>query len=280
MQIDWLTTAAQIVNFLVLIWLLQRFLYRPITKAMRRRETRIEDRLAEARSARDEAEDEAERLKEERRELEESREEKLEEARAKAEDLRDELETKVKKDMEEKRATWQRNLEEERESFVRNLRRRAGAQIIDVTQRVLRDFADTDLSERIATTFVARLGALDEDTTKRLSNAAAKADGASVATGHTLGSATRGKITRALHETLETDIPVEYSEDEDVLLGLRLKIGEQTAEWSAGRHLDRLEATIGEILDTAAQSKTSRSEDQDHDDEGQDEATQKERSDA
>ena len=50
MQIDWLTVAAQIVNFLVLVWLLQRFLYGPITRAMARRETRIEDRLADARA--------------------------------------------------------------------------------------------------------------------------------------------------------------------------------------------------------------------------------------
>jgi len=55
LQIDWLTVAAQIVNFLVLIWLLQRFLYKPITNAMRRREERIEDRLAEAKEAREEA---------------------------------------------------------------------------------------------------------------------------------------------------------------------------------------------------------------------------------
>ena len=44
MQIDWLTVAAQIVNFLVLVWLLQRFLYRPITDAMARRDpARIAD---------------------------------------------------------------------------------------------------------------------------------------------------------------------------------------------------------------------------------------------
>ena len=62
MQIDWLTVAAQIVNFLVLVWLLQRFLYRPITEAMARREDRIATRLAEAKDARAKVEAEAERL--------------------------------------------------------------------------------------------------------------------------------------------------------------------------------------------------------------------------
>jgi hypothetical protein len=30
MQVDWITTIAQIINFLVLVYLLKRFLYRPI----------------------------------------------------------------------------------------------------------------------------------------------------------------------------------------------------------------------------------------------------------
>ena len=30
MSIDWITVAAQLINFLVLVWLLKRFLYRPI----------------------------------------------------------------------------------------------------------------------------------------------------------------------------------------------------------------------------------------------------------
>ena len=81
MQIDWLTVAAQIVNFLVLVWLLQRFLYKPITNAMRRREERIEERLSEAKSARTEAEEEAEALRRKKAELEDSKEEILDAAR-------------------------------------------------------------------------------------------------------------------------------------------------------------------------------------------------------
>jgi flagellar biosynthesis/type III secretory pathway M-ring protein FliF/YscJ len=84
MQIDWLTVAAQIVNFLVLVWLLQRFLYRPITRAMARREERIETRLSEAKAAREEVEAEAGRLREQQQALEASREEMLSEARQEA----------------------------------------------------------------------------------------------------------------------------------------------------------------------------------------------------
>ena len=41
MQVDWLTVAAQIVNFLILVWLLHKFLYGPIVRAMGDREAAI-----------------------------------------------------------------------------------------------------------------------------------------------------------------------------------------------------------------------------------------------
>ena len=48
MQIDWLTVSAQLINFLVLVWLLKRFLYRPVMDAMQRREQHIAARIGAA----------------------------------------------------------------------------------------------------------------------------------------------------------------------------------------------------------------------------------------
>lgn len=251
MQIDWLTVAAQLVNFLVLVWLLQRFLYRPISVAMRRREARIEERLAEARAAHARAEEEAETLRRRQRELEDAKGGILDASRAEANDLRKRLDAELREEMDARRATWHRHLQEEREQFAALLQRRAGHQLLDITGRVLAEFADSDLSERIAGRFVARIEALDADTRDRLAKAAARAGSATVETGRPVGTATRGRITRALHAALGTDIPVAYREDEEVLLGARLTIGEQTVEWSAARYLRRLGAMLDEVLDSA-----------------------------
>ena len=48
MLIDWFTVGAQIVNFLILVWLLQHFLYKPILNAIDAREKRIAAELADA----------------------------------------------------------------------------------------------------------------------------------------------------------------------------------------------------------------------------------------
>ena len=150
MQIDWLTVAAQIVNFLVLVWLLQRFLYRPITSAMRRREERIESRLAEAREARETAEAEERRLEEKEADLDARADAILASAREEAEELRERLERELREEMEEKRAAWRRHLAEERDALVVSLRRQAGQKVLRIAERVLADYADSDVAERVS----------------------------------------------------------------------------------------------------------------------------------
>ena len=48
MLIDWFTVGAQALNFIVLVWLMKRFLYRPVLDAIAAREQRIAQQLAEA----------------------------------------------------------------------------------------------------------------------------------------------------------------------------------------------------------------------------------------
>ncbi|MCZ0813067.1 MAG: F0F1 ATP synthase subunit delta [Pseudomonadota bacterium] len=252
MQIDWLTVAAQIVNFLVLIWLLQRFLYRPITDAMARREARIEERLSDAMSRRKEAEDEAEDLRKKREELEKSKQEMLEEAREEADELRQRLEQDIRDEVEQKRETWHEMLKDERADFVRELQRQAGHKLLNISGRLVAEFTSGKLDDRIAQSFIANLKDLDTNTRKKMAAAADSADGpALVETAAALETADRGKVTRAIHEEFETDIEVDYRVDDEVLLGVRLTIGEQTVEWSAARHLNRLNRELDALLDSA-----------------------------
>ena len=53
MQIDWTTLVLEIINFLVLVWILKRFLYRPVMEAIAARQQRVEGKLAEARAIED-----------------------------------------------------------------------------------------------------------------------------------------------------------------------------------------------------------------------------------
>ena len=256
MQIDWLTVAAQIVNFLVLVWLLQRFLYRPITNAMARREDRIEKRLSDAKTRRREAEDEAEDLRKQREELETSKQEMLDAARAEADALRQRLEREIRDEVAQERKAWTETLETERADFAREMQRKAGHKVLDTAGRLLAELGADGLDDQIAQGFIERLKDLDAETREKMTAAADGADGpALVESAASLDPAARRKITRAIHEQVETDIEVAYREAGELLLGLRLSIGEQTVEWSTARHLERLNRELDDLVDAARPTK-------------------------
>src|ERR1700679_1486647 len=55
MLINWFPACAQAINFLILVWLLKRFLYKPILHAIDEREKGIAAQLAEAEAKKAEA---------------------------------------------------------------------------------------------------------------------------------------------------------------------------------------------------------------------------------
>ncbi len=55
MLIDGFTVAAQVLNFLILVWLMRRFLYQPVLDAIAAREQKIAAELADAATTRAEA---------------------------------------------------------------------------------------------------------------------------------------------------------------------------------------------------------------------------------
>ena len=63
MLIDWFTVGAQVLNFLILVWLMKRFLYKPILHAIDAREKRIATELADADAKKAEARTEREELR-------------------------------------------------------------------------------------------------------------------------------------------------------------------------------------------------------------------------
>lgn len=259
MQIDWLTVAAQIVNLLVLVWLLQRFLYRPITMAMAEREARIAARLSEAAEARDKVKAEAAQLQEKHEKLDARRDDILRKAHEDADALRKEMEAKLDTEMQAKRDTWEDQLTDAQEDFIATVKQRAGHQVIEIVGRILKDYANADLAGQVAGNFADRLAELDAKARDKLEAAARRADGPiRVESSVPLPPAMRGRITRAIHKHIAPDIAVDYAQDADLLLGLRLIAGEQRVEWSATRFLSRLETTLDEIIESRTRHRTKR----------------------
>lgn len=255
MQIDWLTVSAQLVNFLVLVWLLKRFLYQPVVKAMNERERRIVHRIADAEQREREAETRAQDYTNRISALEEGRSAHLDEARAEADREKRRLLAEARQDIEHQRSKWYEELEREQQDLRSVLQRGLCESALKVTQRTLADLADATLEERIVATFLQRFQALPEDTRRAFKNFS---EPLALTSSFDLDDGTRERIHSVVQETLGGAIEIEYVRDPALLCGIELAGKGQKFAWNIKDYLGDLDDRVGTLLATRSGSRVTR----------------------
>jgi|JFJP01.1.fsa_nt_gi F-type H+-transporting ATPase subunit b len=162
MEINWFTFFAQILNFVVLIFVLQRWLYKPITEAMQRREKTIRDRLDSASQQQQQAQQELVHYQKMQQDLADRQTEMLTQAKLEAEQTRQRLLQEVHESVEIERSQWQASLKRQQESFLREVSHRTMQQLQTTVRRVLADLADSELEMQMARVFLQKLQNLAE----------------------------------------------------------------------------------------------------------------------
>ena len=259
MLIDWFTIIAQIVNFLILVALLKHFLYGRVIKAMDERERKIASRLEDAEKKQEEAENEANSYREKNQELEERRKEFLSQAREEAGKERKELIEKAREEIDQLQSRWREAIRQEKDSFLRELRQQVNEQVCHIARRAMKDLANADLEGQIINTFIERLKNLGEKEQKTIIDSMGKGDHAvTIISAFEIASNDRQKITKALRNTIEEGVEVEYQTSPDMILGIELKIHGRKLAWSLDDYLESLEASIGRVLEEEAREASER----------------------
>ncbi|WP_339909539.1 hypothetical protein [Symmachiella dynata] len=250
MEIDWFTFSFQIINFLVLVWLLKRFLYKPIINAMDRREEKITQRVNEALSARQDAEREAEDYRRKSQQLDHAREELLAEAGRDAEDWKHERLQEARTDVERARGEWQRSIKRERAAFLRDLRQRAGKQVHAMSRHVLEKLCGDSLEDQVIESFLARLQQVDEQQRSEIAASIRNSHHKIfVETGFELPDESRDRVCSIIHKYLTDGVDIEFKVVPELICGIELKAAGYKVAWSAAETLDELEDEFANALD-------------------------------
>jgi F-type H+-transporting ATPase subunit b len=245
---DWVTPVAQVVNFLVLVWLLRRFLYGPIVRVMDERQERVTSELREAKAREQAAEELGTKLEQDRAEFEASREQVLAKAHAEAhaEALRIHEEARAEADAARKR--WHESLSREEADVLSAVRRRLAKEIGAVSIAALRDLADDDLQRRAIAVFTRKLAALSDADAKSLAKEARREGALTVRCACEADAETREQVTRALRERLGELPETRWVDDDELGFGLRVETNGRELGWSATDYLEgvgeRLQATL------------------------------------
>lgn len=245
---DWVTPVAQVVNFLVLVWLLRRFLYGPIVRVMDERQARVTSELRDAQAREEAAEELRSQLEADRAEFDASREQVLAKARsdAHAEALRMHEEARAEADAARKR--WHESLSREQADVLSAVRRRLAREIGTVSIAALRDLADDDLQRRAIAVFTRKLSALSDADAEALAEEARREGALTVRCACKADDQTRDQVSDALHERLGELPETRWVDDDTLGFGLRVETNGRELGWSAADYLDgvseRLQGTL------------------------------------
>ncbi|MBN1848164.1 MAG: F0F1 ATP synthase subunit delta [Deltaproteobacteria bacterium] len=249
MLIDWFTVIAQIVNFLILVFLLKHFLYDRIIQVMDQREQKIQSRMKDAKDKEIEAEKEAASYREKKESIERERQDMLTKTREEAETQRKEMTRKARDEVQGLRKQWTDSIEREKDTFLSDLRRLTIQQVYSVSRKTMKDLADAELEERVAEVFLSRIRDLPEDRRKALNEAMNHKKTAVVKSAFELPTALRQKTTKTLHHEIGDGVDVSYQTDPDMIMGIELKAGGQKIAWTVADYLESLENEAKEALE-------------------------------
>src|SRR5271156_6367849 len=148
MLIDWFTVGAQALNFIILVWLLKRFLYKPILNAVDAREKRIAAELADADAKRAEAQKEREEFQRKNETFDQQRSALLSKATDEANAERQRLLDDARQAADALSVKRTDALTNDAHRLNQAIARRTRQEVFAVARKVLTDLASTSLEER------------------------------------------------------------------------------------------------------------------------------------
>ena len=171
MLIDWFTVGAQALNFLVLVWLMKRFLYKPILQAIDTREKKTAAELVGAASQKAEAEKERAELQRKQASLDDQRAALMKEATDAAEAERTRLLGAARQAADALATKRQDALRADAQNQGQAIRRRTQEEVFAIARKALGDLATASLEERFGEVFTRRLREMGGQDKARLAKA-------------------------------------------------------------------------------------------------------------
>ena len=249
MLIDWFTVGAQALNFVILVWLMKRFLYKPILHAIDAREVRIKKELAAADAKQATAQQERDELQHKNERLEQQRAALIAKATEEAGAERRRLLEEARDAADALTAKRKAALAADASSLTQALGQRTQHEVFAIARKALLDLATTGLEERMAEVFTRRLRELDEKSKAVLADALKAASSPTlVQSAFELPDAQRAEIQNALNETFSAEVQVRFSAAPDLICGIELSANGQKLAWSIAGYLTALQNDVGALL--------------------------------
>lgn len=235
MQIDWFTVSAQVINFLILVWALNRFLMKPVLQAVDAREKLIAGKLEAAERANADAAKLQGEYTRKNAEWESKKSTLMEAATRDATQLRQKLLADVRSEMDAWRENRLRQLDSDMQAANQQMTERLGSAVQEIIDKAIRQLTGSNVEELIIREFMDHLQKWNRSELLAMLPE----------TNATLTLVTAFPVREELQETIRSQIPAIFARacnlvfetDASVMSGAELRFPGRSIEWSFREYL-------------------------------------------
>jgi len=251
----WFTYSAQIINFLILVWLLRRFLYRPVLQAIEKREQGFTLREKEASKVEAEALELLEDYHQRLSALENSRETMMAQVSEEVTGWKREQIEQAKEEVAEVRQRWHSAYQRERERILRIMKERVGTEVQEMAKILLRELANCELESVMIDVFLKHFAESPEGLS-RFEKSMMPDHRLRIRSAFPISEDSQKRIMSLLNEQSERPSgfidKCELKIDPDLICGIELVYGDHRWSWSLAQSLDELEHHLESLLNSGA----------------------------
>lgn len=259
MQISWFTIIAQIVNFIVLVWLLKRFLYKPILKAIDEREKKIATQIKDAEAKDALAKKEQFDFAKKNDTFDNEKKGLMEKAITEINDERQKLLETARNDASELRANLDKALKEMEVNMEQDLVQKTQKEVFAIARKALSDLASQSLEEQSANIFIKRLKELDSEEKKQFAEVfKSSSNPLLVQSAFDLPKKQQADIENAVNEIFNTKHQFQFETAPKIISGIELTANGYKLAWSISEYLNSLQKNTLETMKKEARHEPTK----------------------
>jgi F-type H+-transporting ATPase subunit b len=244
MKINWFTIIAQIINFIILVWLLKKLLYKPVLNAISNREKERESLLNSAELKMAEAKQMQSDLQKKNEDLEKQKEELLKKIEEEVEEEKKRRLMEVYKMSDQLKDHLTKSIKEEKEQYIDELVNRVESEVFSLSKKVLKDLSSLNLQEVVTQIFIERLKNIDGKKRENLTgDTGTKVQKAVVKSAFEINSSLKEQIGAIIKKIADIN-EIQYEVDPDLICGIELIINGYRVAWSIKDYLNSMNTLL------------------------------------
>lgn len=253
MQISLFEIIAQVINFFILLFILQKLFYNPVTEIMEKRQQKIEENITNAERKNEEAQELISKYERKMSEIEKEKTETMNEALKEAEEYKRDLVDRYRKEAEKKRSGFLMEAREDKEAIAAEIRNFMVKGTVDISRNLVDSFQRENLESYLFDALLTKISSFAEE--KHEVGREEDAGKFVLISADEVDERKKEQLEYVLQENRFEIRSLEIREDPSLVAGYILKMPDYTIYSSISHFLDKKEEQLKEFLEQAVRDR-------------------------